>query len=443
MNRKLSITLLVVLLSLAILVVAIAQGQEDPMVQKAKQFAMVAQNAAENSNAPRSFAPCKNGYAAEYPCNKVDLLSFVPLDDLGGYFANDMWGWTDPQTGKDYALVGTNMGMTIVDISDAKRPVVVGMLPSHSFDGGEFWRDIKVYANHAFVVAEYEDHGMQVLDLTQVRDVDLSGGPVEFAETAFYGGIGHSHNVAINEQTGYAYVVGSDTCAGGLHMVDISDPTSPSFAGCFEDDGYTHDTQCVTYRGADADYYGSELCFSANATFDGSPFLNTLSIADVTDKNNPVSIANIDYSDDGYSHQGWLTADQSYFLHGDELDELFFGNKTRTRIWDVRDLDNPMVIGVFDNTTDAIDHNIYTEGRYAIVSNYTSGLRVYDMKNVAAGELSEAAYFDVYPENDNASFEGGTWSNYPYFSQKGIVGVTGMDRGLFIVQPRIGRAGSE
>ena len=441
MNKKLSLTLLVVVLSLAILVVAIAQGQEDPMAQKTEQFAKVAQNAAENSNAPRSFVPCKNGYAAEFPCKKIDLLSFVPSDDLGGYFINDIWGWTDPETGNDYALVGTNMGMTIVDISDAKRPVVIGMLPSHSLDGGEFWRDMKVFADHAFVVAEYEDHGMQVLDLTQVRDVDLSGGPVVFSETAFYGGIGPSHNVAINEESGYAYVVGSDTCSGGLHMVDISDPANPAFAGCFEDDGYTHDTQCVIYRGPDVDYYGNELCFSSNGNF---PVSNTLSIVDVTDKTNPVGIANVGYGQAGYSHQGWLTPDQEYFLHGDELDE-FFGlvTNTRTRIFDLRDLDNAAMIGFFDNDTTSIDHNIYTEGRYAIVSNYTSGLRVYDMKDVAKGELSEAAFFDVYPENDNASFEGGTWSNYPYFRQKGVVAVTGMDRGLFILQPRIGRSGSE
>ena len=441
MNRKSTITLLVVILSLAVFVVAIAQGQEDPMEQKQQQFGMVAQNAAENSNAPRSFTPCVDGMAAEFPCHKIDMLSFVPSADLGGSFINDLWGWTDPETGDDYALVGSNQGMTIVDISDAKRPVVIGILPTDSTEGGEFWRDIKVYADHAFVVSENEDHRMQVLDLTQVRDVDLSGGPVVFPATANYDGIHHAHNVAINEETGYAYIVGSDTCAGGLHMVDISDPTNPSFAGCFEDHGYTHDTQCVIYRGADADYYGSEVCFSSNGNF---PDPNTLSIVDVSDKSNPVGIANVSYGQAGYSHQGGLTPDQDYFLHGDELDEYFgLVNNTRTRIFDVRDLDNTAMIGFFDNDTTSIDHNIYTEGRYAIVSNYTSGLRVYDMKNVAAGELSEVAYFDLYPENDNPSFEGGTWSNYPYFRQKGIVAVTGMDRGLFIVQPRIGRAGSE
>ena len=275
---------------------------------------------------------------------------------------------------------------------------------------------------------------MQVLDLRQLRNVDVSFGPITFVETAHYDGIGDSHNIAINEDTGYAYVVGSDTCAGGPHMVDISNPANPTFAGCFADHGYTHDTQCVIYQGPDASYAGREICFGSNG--------NTLSIADVSDKNNPFGIANTFYSNTGYSHQGWLTPDHSYFLHGDELDERFFGNNTRTRIWDVRDLDNPVVIGTFDNSTTSIDHNIYVQGRFAFASNYTSGLRVYDIRNVASGELSETAYFDVYPENDNATFEGGSWSNYPFFAQKGIVAVTSMDRGLFILRSRIGRNGN-
>jgi hypothetical protein len=59
--------------------------------------------------------------------------------------------------------------------------------------------------------------------------------------------------------------------------------------------------------------------------------------------------------------------------------------------------------------------------------------------NVANGELSEIAYFDVYPQNDNPSFEGGSWSNYPFFAQKGVVAATAMDRGLFILRPRVDR----
>lgn len=150
----------------------------------------------------------------------------------------------------------------------------------------------------------------------------------------------------------------------------------------------------------------------------------------------------VDYPGDGYSHQGWLTTDQAYFLHNDELDEFFFGVNTTTRIFDVRDLDNPVLVSTVAHDTTAIAHYAYTEGRYVFASNYTAGLRVFSTNDVAGGELPEVAYFDVYPENDNASFEGGTWSNYPYFSQKGIVAVSGIDRGLFILQPRLGKSGN-
>ena len=444
MNRKVLFLVVLILILGSITAVVVAHEQEGLMARQAAGFAGAAQKAAANSNAPQSHMPCVKGYAGEFPCDKIDLLSYIPSSALGATFVNDIWGWTDPQTGHDYALVGAAEGLVIVDVTDPKRPVVMGMLPTHSTEGGDFWRDVKVYADHAFIVSENDNHGMQVLELTQLRDIDLSGGPVTFEESAHYDiddDENHAHNIAINEETGYAYIVGSDDCAGGPQMVKISDPLNPTKAGCFADHGYSHDTQCVTYRGPDADYYGHEICFSSNGNV---PSPNTLSIVDMTDKVNPVGIANKSYGEAGYSHQGWLTPDQKYFLHGDELDE-FFGiiSNTRTRIWDVTDLDNPTVIGEFDNDTTSIDHNIYTEGRYAIASNYTSGLRVYDMRNVAAGELSEAAFFDLYPENDNPSFEGGTWSNYPYFRQKGLVAVTSMDRGLFLLQPRIGRAGSE
>ncbi|MBA3308909.1 MAG: choice-of-anchor B family protein [Nocardioidaceae bacterium] len=411
--------------------------------QQAHEFEnVVASNANEKSNAPRSFAPCIRGMAAKtFPCDGVDMMSHLTLDDLGLSFANDIWGWTDPRTRSEYALIGGTEGTVFVDISDPKRPDIVGTLPSHSNVGNQFWRDIKVYDDHAYVVSEHRDHGMQVFDLTELRGV--TGSPVVFSETAHYDDFGSAHNININTDSGYAYAVGTRTCDSGLHMVDINDPSSPTSAGCFSDHGYIHDTQCVIYDGPDTAYQGREICFNSNAEFVGPTIFdieNTLSIVDVTDKGNPVALARVFYENDGYSHQGWLTPDQGYFLHGDELDEVLRGINTTTRIWDVRDLDNPEVIGAYDNGTTSIDHNLYTEADRAYASNYTSGLRIFDTSQVAAGELSEVGFFDVYPENDNASFEGGTWSNYPYYKQK-IVAVSSMDRGLFVLKPR-GSVGS-
>jgi len=409
-----------------------------PMVVLEHEFNnVVAANADEDSNAPRGHAPCIRGMAADsFPCDKVDMLSHLTLADLGLSFANDMWGWTDPSNNNDYALIGGIEGVVIVDISNPKRPDIVGTLPTHSTAGGDFWRDIKVFNDHMFVVSENSGHGMQVLDLTEVRGV--TGDPIVFANTAHYGGFGNAHNLAINEDTGFAYAVGTSTCNSGLHIVDISDPSNPSAAGCFADVGYIHDAQCVIYQGEDEEHVGKEICFnSTNLTAGGS--LNSVSIVDVTDKSNPVTLANMPYPEDGYSHQGWLTPDQSHFLHNDEIDELVGAvENTTTRIWDVRDLDNPTVVASVQHDTTSIGHNAYTEGRFAFASNYTAGLRVFDITQVADGEMPEVAFFDVYPENDNTSFEGGSWSNYPYFHQKKVVAATSMDRGLFILQPRIG-----
>ena len=105
-------------------------------------------------------------------------------------------------------------------------------------------------------------------------------------------------------------------------------------------------------------------------------------------------------------------------------------------MWDVRDLDAPEVAGVFDNSTTSIDHNLYTENGVSYHSNYTSGLRIYDNSRLARGQLSEVAYFDLYPENDNATFEGGTWSNYPYYRGERFVAVSSIDRGLFVLEPQ-------
>ncbi|MGH9212273.1 MAG: choice-of-anchor B family protein [Acidimicrobiales bacterium] len=388
---------------------------------------------------PSGFEPCVRGMAGgTYPCDGVDLMSHVSLEDMGVTFVNDIWGWTDPRTRKDYALVAATEGTVIVDISDSRRPDIVGTLPAHSLDPDlPFWKDIKVFDDHMYVGSEQRGHGLQVFDLTELRRVRHRDRPVTFEETAHYAEFDTSHNININTETGFLYAVGirnadrSFNCGGGLHMVDINDPDDPSFAGCFSDENYIHDTQCVIYRGPDRGHRGQEICFNSNAADEG----HFVSIVDVTDKANPVELAREGYAESAYSHQGWLTPDQGFFLHNDELDEVTHGLNTRVRVWDVRDLDNPVMTLVADNDATSIGHNLYTEGDVTYASNYTSGLRVYDSSRVSRPALPEVAFFDIYPENDNPTFEGGTWSNYPYFRQRDIVAVSSIDRGLFVLRP--------
>ncbi len=372
-------------------------------------------------------ARCLDGKAGQFPCNRVDLLSAVAVADMGAEKANDIWGWTDPATGREYALVGLINGVGFVDLSDPEAPLVVGHLPTRTESSS--WRDLKVYEDHLFVVSEADNHGLQVFDLKRLRNA--TDPPAVFAATAEYTGFGSAHNLAINEASGFAYAVGtgaSDGCAGGLHMVDISQPTAPRFAGCFAADGYTHDVQCVRYDGPDTDHTAKEICFAANE--------DTLTIVDVTDKNAPAQISRTGYPGAGYTHQGWLAGDHRFFLADDELDETRSGHKTRTYIWDLHDLDAPRLAGSHEATTRAIDHNLYIRGRHAYQANYRAGLRILELTNPAAGKIAQRAFFDVYPADDEPGFNG-AWSVYPYFSS-GIVIISSIESGLFVVRPRLG-----
>jgi len=366
--------------------------------------------------------PCINGFVDVFPCHNVDLLAHLPPDLIGGQVNNDQWGWTDPQTNVEYALIGARDGMVVLDLRTPTAPRYVGKLATSGIASA--WRDLKVYQDHAFVVADYNPkHGMQVFDLNTLRTVIT--GPVALQERAHYTGFENAHNIAINEATGFAYAVGSETCAGGLHMIDIRDLDQPKGVGCYREDEYIHDTQCVIYHGPDPAYQGRELCFNSS--------VSQFTVVDVTDKGAPVRVGALSVPGTFYIHQGWLTADQHYLLFDDEMDETFGQSNTRTYVVDMQDIDAPRLIGIYTAALPAIDHNLYISGTYAYQANYTTGLRVLDIQDIDRGHLQEAAYFDTVPENDQAIFDG-AWTAYPYF-RDGKVVISTLDRGVFIVKP--------
>ena len=380
----------------------------------------------------QSITTCEDDFAGPYRCSNVDLMAFLPLDQIGGGNGNDIWGWTDSTTGSEYAIMGLTNGTAFVDISDPLNPVFLGHLPPPVGVSNSSWRDIKTYGDHAFIGSEALNSGMQVMDLAQLRN--MPSAPVTFKEieTAFYTGFSSSHNIVINEDSFFAYGVGvnSGNCGRGLHFVNIFNPSSPVAAGCYSDDGYTHDAQCVNYNGPDSDYQGKEICFAYNE--------DTLTIVDVSIKAAPVLISRTSYPDRGYTHQGWVTEDHSFLLMGDELDERNVSAviKTRTLIWNVQDLDDPVYTGDYINlNSTSIDHNQYIVGDYSYQANYRSGLRIIDISDIANSNLSEAGFFDIYPGSDSANFNG-AWSVYPFFASGNVV-VSGIEQGLYILRPNL------
>ncbi|MCH6258404.1 choice-of-anchor B family protein [Puniceicoccaceae bacterium K14] len=376
----------------------------------------------------------------DFESKNIKLLSQLSLAQTGGTHdeatANDVWGWTDPVTGIEYVLLGRSDGVAMIQIEDPQNPIFLGLLPLTPETQTFVNRDVKVYKDNAYVIADNNVHGLQIFDLTQLRNI--SEPPVVFTPTNLFLGVEKAHNITINEETGYCYLSGykleSDTLLprNGLMVLDLNQEIdSPNFLqGTFkrarlDGDSYTHDAQVVIYRGPDEQYQGEEIAFCSNAGI----FL----IVDVSDKSRMREISNATYPEVNYIHQGWLTEDHHYFISNDEHDDDAAGGFTTTHIWDVSSLDFPRYIGAHVHNTTSKDHNLHIHNGLLYEANYTTGLRILEMTDLENAKLEEIAYIDTHPENDDDGIFAGAWGVYPFF-ESGTIAIGDMERGLILVQ---------
>ena len=173
----------------------------------------------------------------------------------------------------------------------------------------------------------------------------------------------------------WAAARGGETCGGGLHMIDIHDPKQPKFAGCFADPT-TGRAGTGLHRTTRSAWCTTAPMRATAATRSAStPTETALSIADVTDKKNPVALAPCAYPERGLRTPGLAHRRPQYFYLDDEGDELA-GEAPRaparssgtwqtstTRCW----------AGSMSARTKAIDHNLYVKGDSMYQSNYMSG----------------------------------------------------------------------
>ena len=400
MKTKVSLALAAALLAAALVPNAPATAQGIPVAQSNKR--------------------CVDGRAGFFPCKNVNLKSFLPSTDLGGGTMSDIWGWADPKTKREYALMGATNGLKFIDVTVPNKPVYLGTLLKP--DSALVWQDVETYKNYAFVVCDLSPCGMQIFDLRRLRGVTEAQ---SWTPDLVYPTSATTHAIDINTASGYAYLNGS-YLQGGNHVVDINDPLAPLPAGQVQDDGYTHDSHCRIYHGPDKDYQESEICFNANE--------DTITIHDVSNKALPVQVARVPYDKATYTHQAWLTEDHKYILVADELDEQTHGINATTHIFSVKDLDKPKHIGKYVSHSTFIDHNNYIKGDIDYQAALTGGLRVLDLSRVAEGKIKERGFFDVVPQSDEPEFDG-SWGVYPYLPSGNIL-ASGMGQGLFVLKSR-------
>jgi len=425
----------------------------------------------------------------------MQFLSQISPDDLGALpvpdvwakgMMNDLWGWTSPN-GEEYALAPNSGGIAIVRVTDPANPVYLGKIQSQDpLNFGNIWGDPAVFGNYAYFVTEIVDSQIVILDMSGLDALGPAASPdtLLLAPVMFVapGGYRSSHNIHINEASGFAYVAGVRLASGAANnacgldspprfntlILDLnSSPGNPSVAACIPDAG-EHDFYVVNYTGPDTEHQGKEIAF----VFDGrdregqalgDPVGGKTLIWDVTDKSNIIELASFRLPDLVFSHNGWTTAEQDFLFIGDEIDELVLAGwsiaflfaepvadptnmpQTGTYVVDISDLDNPVFFERYEDGTVGLDHNFVRKGDKLIVASYTSGTRVLQINRDNGGvHLSPYAVMDTEPrlqenilnikqeENFGSAFLG-QWGIYAFPNSDTII-ASDINNGLIVMK---------
>jgi choice-of-anchor B domain-containing protein len=376
--------------------------------------------------APCCELECRDLVGPEYQSSNVELLSYLSMDDFATYagtpglpyHGNEQWGYTSP-AGRKYAIMGFTTGTGFADVTEPRSPQIVGYVDGAGVDSP--WRDMAIWAEHAYIVTDQTGVGLQIADLSSIDQASVSLVATSNLGVGFF----TAHNIFANPDSGYAYLCGSNSPTDGLVALDLTSPTAPTIAGTWSD-AYVHDVYVISHD--DCPYAGraGQPCEIAY-TFSGG---DGLFAVDVTDKGAMVTIDQEFYPTISYCHQGWLSEDGNTLFMGDEGDERV-GNvsNTTTYVIDVQDPANLAFVPAqhFTGESCAIDHNLMVRGDRVYEANYTTGLRVFDISNLAS--ISEVGFFDTHPEN-NARFFDGAWGTYASKDQR-VVHISDTWRGLF------------
>ena len=348
----------------------------------------------------------------------VQLKSWLPLNTMstGAQNGNSCWGWISP-AGREYAIMGLSNGTAFVEVTNP----AAATLKSFQTGPTSQWRDVRTHLNYCYAASE-GGSGIQVFDLSQLD----SAGTVTLVNTvtAPTTTTAATHTLAIDNASGFLYRAGGGS--NGLRIYDLNaNPANPTYVGQWSPI-YVHEAEVRTFTSGP--YAGKQIAFCYGGGNGG--FANTgLYIVDVTNKANPVQLSYTTYPNARFCHQGWLDAEARYVYINDELDEGDTVSVTTTIVMDVSNLSAPVVVGTFTNNNPAIGHNIYVKGNLVYQANYRSGMRVFD---IGANRTNppEVAWFDTYPTDDNANFNG-LWNIWPYFPSGTVIG-SDIERGLFV-----------
>lgn len=419
-------------------VIVDTKGQDVSAAESQRMRKLTAQiTASEQSHAA---APCVNNISTGFACQSIGLLSHLSLQDLRPQSSrgNDVWGYTDLNTRREYAIMGLENGLAVVDVTNPEAPEQVGQAVGSSTT----WRDIKIYQlydsaaarwrAYAYATADNVADFLIVLDLSSLPNgVDRVSYSSDFraAHNAYMTDADYTFGLAQSAQAPLLGVAGAGVGGGNYRLYTLENPRSPRLLST-SIGGYAHDIASfpVTDARRNSQCLGGQSQAVCQVLSDFNE--NTVDLWDITNPSAPQRLASQPYQNAAYVHSGWWTEDGQYLLVHDELDEQNLGLNTTVRVFDMNDLRAPTLSGSWVGPTRAIDHNGFVKGNRYYVANYSEGLTVLDLSNPRAP--TRVGYFDTYPASSGLGFVG-AWGAYPFFAS-GTIAVADINSGLYLLR---------
>ena len=101
---------------------------------------------------PLGSTPCVGGMAGPYPCKDVDLMSFLPLAQIGGGRAAACGAGPIPTPCASTPSWAAATAPRSWTSPTRPTPCISGNLPTHT--GSSIWREMKAYGYYAYIISD-------------------------------------------------------------------------------------------------------------------------------------------------------------------------------------------------------------------------------------------------------------------------------------------------
>ena len=333
--------------------------------------------------------------------------------------ADTLGPYTDVWAANGLAFAPHSAGA--IEILDATTGTEVGVIDTRDYSpslGLPTWvTDVK--SRGSLLYAATAGKGILIFDIGEPAAPALVG-------RFFVSGSGDAetfsniHNIYLSPDGSMLYAINQSHPRGDLRLIDVSDPAAPREAGRFlvpdvrsVFDG-AHDVHVIRHE-------GREIVF-LNALQSG------LFILDATD---PAAIETLSVVgwDGVFSHSGWAFSVGDGSLHYANADE---GYDQGVTIFDVSDLENPVLLSEFKTRPGISVHNVEVVDGIAYLSYYLDGLRVVDMRDPA--NPREVGHFDTVAAANKRDINQGAWGVHV---DEGRVYISDRETGIYAFEVEV------